>query len=71
MPTRIWACDVSHRWLWPPLLLAGAIISAVLHNMLSGLFKTDEPVFFLLTFLLAIAALVVLIWILITRAGEM
>jgi hypothetical protein len=70
MPTGIWAYIISHRWLWPPLLLASSVLSAVLHNVFSGIFKTDEPVFFLLTFLLAIAALVALIWILVTRAGE-
>jgi len=46
MPTGIWAHITSHRWLWPPLLLAGAVLSAVLHDVFSGIFKIDEPVFF-------------------------
>lgn len=46
MPTGIWFYIVAHRWPWPPLLPAGAIVSAVLHNVLSGIVKTDEPVFF-------------------------
>ena len=71
MRARIWAYIVAHRWLWPPLLLAGAVLSAFLHNVFSGILKTDEPVFSLLTFLLAVAALVALIWVLVTRAGEM
>lgn len=71
MPTEIWASIVAHRWLWPPLLLAGAVLSAVLHNAFSGIFKTDEPVFFLLTFLLTVAALVVLTWILVRRVAEL
>jgi len=71
LPAGIRAYVIAHRWLWPLLLLAGAILSAVLHNVLSGIFKTDEPVFFLLTFLLAVAALVVLIWVLVTRAAEL
>jgi len=71
MPPRILAYIISHRWLWPPLLLAGAVLSAVLHNVFSGIFKIDEPVFFLLTFLLAVAALVDLFWVLVTRAAEM
>jgi len=33
--------------------------------------KTDEPIFFLLTFLLAVTALVTLIWVLVKRAAEM
>jgi len=44
MPPRILVYIISHRWLWPPLLLAGAVLSAVLHNVFSGIFKTDEPV---------------------------
>jgi hypothetical protein len=71
MPTRIRPYIISHRWLWPPLLLAGAFLSSILHNVFSGIFKIDEPVFFLLTFLLAVAALVVLIWVLVKRAAEM
>ena len=71
MPTGIWAYIISHRWLWPPLLLAGAVLSAVLHNVFSGILKTDEPVFFLLTFLLAVAALVTLIWVLVTRVAKL
>ncbi len=71
MPTRIWTYIVSHRWLWPPLLLAGAVLSAALHNVCSGIFKTDERVLFLLTFLLAVAALVALIWVLVSRAAEL
>ena len=47
MPTRIRPYIISHRWLWPPLLLAGAFLSSLLHNVFSGIFKTDEPVFFL------------------------
>jgi len=45
--SRIWAYIISHRWLWPPLLLAGAVLSSILHNVLSGIFKIDEPVFLL------------------------
>jgi len=71
MRARIWAYIISHRWLWPPLLLVGAFLSSILHNVFSGIFKIDEPVFFLLTFLLAVAALVALIWILVTRAAEL
>ena len=44
MPTGIWAYITSHRWLWPPLLLAGAVLSSILHNVFSGIFKIDEPV---------------------------
>jgi hypothetical protein len=62
---------VAHRRLWPPLLLAGAVGSAILHNVFSGIFKTDEPVFFILTFLFAVAALVALIWGLVSRAAEL
>ncbi len=47
MPTGIWTCIVAHRWLWPPLLLAGAFLSSILHNVFRGIFKIDEPVFFL------------------------
>jgi len=71
MPAGIWSYITSHRWLWPLLLLVGTVLSAFLHNMFSGIFKTDEPVFFLLTFLFAIAALVALIWVLVTRAAEL
>jgi len=45
--SRNWAYIISHRWLWPPLLLAGAVLSSILHNVLSGIFKIDEPVFLL------------------------
>ena len=44
MLREIWAYTISHRWLWPPLLLAGAFLSSILHNVFSGIFKTDEPV---------------------------
>lgn len=71
MPAGIWAYIVTHRWLWPPLLLAGAVLSAVLHNVCSAVFETDEPVFSILTFLLAIAALIALIWVLVARAAEL
>lgn len=71
MPAGIWTHIVAHRWLWPPLLLAGAFVSAILHNVFSGIFKTDEPVFFILTFLLALAALVALIWILVAKAAKL
>ena len=47
MPPRILAYITAHRWLWPPLLLAGAVLSSILHNVFSGIFKIDEPVFFL------------------------
>ncbi len=71
MPAGIWSFIVAHRWLWPPLLLAGAVLSAVLHNVFSGIFKTEEPVFFILTFILALAALVSLVWVLAKRATEL
>lgn len=71
MPVRIWAYIVAHRWVWPLLLLAGAVLCAFLHNVVSGILQTDEPVFFLLTLLLAVAAPVVLIWVLITRAAQL
>jgi hypothetical protein len=71
MPKGIRAYMVAHRRLWPPLLLAGAVVSAILHNVFSGIFKTDEPVFFILTFLLAVAALVALILGLASRAAEL
>ncbi len=71
MPAGIWSFIVVHRWLWPPLVLAGAVLSAVLHNVFSGIFKTEEPVFFILTFILALAALVSLVWVLVKRATEL
>ena len=71
MPTGIRAYMVAHRRLWPPLLPAAAVVSAILHNVFSGIFKTDEPVFFILTFLFAVAALVALIWGLVSRAAEL
>ena len=71
MRAGIWAYILGHRWLWPLLLLAGAVISSVLHNVFSEILSTDEPVFFLLTFLLAVAALVALIWLLVRRAAEL
>jgi len=71
MPKGVRAYMVAHRRLWPPLLLAGAVVSAILHNVFSGIFKTDEPVFFILTFLFAVAALVALIWGLVSRAAEL
>ena len=46
-------------------------MSAVLHNVFLGIFRTDEPVFFLLIIFLAVAALVVLIRVLVARAAEM
>ncbi len=71
MPAGIRSFIVAHRWLWPPLLLAGAVLSAVLHNVFSGIFKTEEPVFFILTFILALASLVSLVWVLAKRATEL
>jgi hypothetical protein len=46
-------------------------VSAILHNVFSGIFKTDEPVFFILTFLFAVAALVSLIWGWVSKATEL
>ena len=71
MPTGIRAYMVAHRRLLTPLLLAGAVVSTILHNVFSGIFKTDEPVFFILTFLFAVAALVSLIWGWVSKATEL
>jgi hypothetical protein len=56
MLARTWAYIVAHRWVWPPLLLAGAVLSVVLHNVFFAIFRFEEPVFFLLTFVLLLAA---------------
>ena len=70
MLAEIWSYIAAYRWLWPPLLLAGAFLSAVLHNVFSGILGTEEPVFFILSFLLAVAALVVLIWVLVRKVAR-
>lgn len=42
-----------------PLLLLGlAIISAIVHNAIYALFEVEEPVFFILTFVFLLGAIV-------------
>jgi len=43
-------------------LMAGAIISAVLHNAIYGLFNVEKPVFFILTLLLVLAFAVLVVY---------
>jgi len=42
----------------PLLLLALAIISAIIHNAIYALFEIEEPVFFILTFVFLLGAIV-------------
>ena len=55
------------------LLIGLAIVSSVLHNLVSGLFEFEEPVFFILTFVFLLGAIVFAIYnmirSLITRKG--
>lgn len=41
-----WAYIVSHRWGRPPILPGVAVLSAALHRVFFGIFKTDEPMNF-------------------------
>ncbi len=46
----------------PLLLLVLAVISAIIHNVIYGLFKVEEPVFFILTFVFLLGAIVFAIY---------
>jgi len=47
-------------------LITGAIISVILHNAIYGLFGVEEPVFFILTLLLALAFVVSVVYNIVT-----
>ena len=44
------------------ILVGLSILSVILHNAIYGLFKTEEPVFFVLTFVFAISFVVSVIY---------
>jgi hypothetical protein len=59
---KAWIYIIAHRWLWPLLLLFGAVLSVVLHNVFYGIFRFEEPVFFLMTFILLFTAVAALVY---------